>query len=113
MTETRICTLDEIADPGSRGFSLQTEQGAVDCMLIRRGASAFAYRNSCPHAGAPLDWSPGRFLDVRNELIQCALHGALFLIESGECIRGPCVGAHLEPIETTITDGNVYATIGN
>jgi len=28
-------------------------------------------------------------------LIQCATHGALFLIESGECIAGPCAGQSL------------------
>lgn len=111
MTGHPICQLDEIPDPGSRGFTLDTAEGAVDCMLVRRGDTAFAYRNSCPHTGAPLDWQPGRFLDADGELIQCALHGALFLIESGECIHGPCLGAHLESVPISNT-GSSIRTIG-
>ena len=32
-------------------------------------------------------------------LIQCARHGALFLIESGECVAGPCEGEALHAID--------------
>jgi nitrite reductase/ring-hydroxylating ferredoxin subunit len=31
-------------------------------------------------------------------MIQCATHGALFLIESGECVAGPCAGQSLQAL---------------
>ncbi len=60
----------------------------------------FVYRNRCPHRGVPLEWQPDRFLDPSASLIQCARHGALFLIESGECVAGPCEGETLRAIDS-------------
>jgi len=45
-----------------------------------------------------LGWQPDRFLDDSASLIQCATHGALFLIENGECIAGPCAGQSLTAV---------------
>ncbi|MCY1188410.1 hypothetical protein D9M73_295170 [compost metagenome] len=67
-------------------------------LATRRGGQVFLYRNRCPHRGVPLEWQPDRFLDASASLIQCATHGALFLIETGECIAGPCAGAALTPL---------------
>jgi nitrite reductase/ring-hydroxylating ferredoxin subunit len=64
-----------------------------------------AYRNRFPHTGAPQHWRPGQFLDLTGELIQCALHGALFLPETGECVHGPCLGAHLVPVRVILNEG--------
>jgi nitrite reductase/ring-hydroxylating ferredoxin subunit len=102
-----LCAIHDLEDPGSRGFSLDTPDGAFDLFVVRRGGRVYAYRNSCPHTGATLEWLPDRFLDADGELIQCALHGALFLIESGECVHGPCVSAFLEPLNVELRGGRV------
>jgi nitrite reductase/ring-hydroxylating ferredoxin subunit len=39
--------------------------------------------------------------------ILCAAHGAEFRIEDGYCLRGPCMGDRLEPIEVAVEDGSV------
>lgn len=67
--------------------------------VVRYQGQLYAYRNSCPHTGAPLNWVPNQFLNHQGDLIQCALHGALFEISDGRCIHGPCVGASLDKIE--------------
>ena len=105
MTARVLCRLDELGDPGSRGFAIETPEGTTECLLVRRGAAVYAYRNSCPHTGAPLDWLPGQFLDPAGELIQCTMHGALFLLDTGECVHGPCLGACLTPVPVTLEDG--------
>jgi nitrite reductase/ring-hydroxylating ferredoxin subunit len=105
-----LCRLDSLPDPGSRGFKLPTPQGPVECLLVRRGNRFFAYHNRCPHTGAPLDWVPGQFLDLKGELIQCALHGALFLPETGECVHGPCLGAHLVRVPVMVEDGGLLVS---
>ena len=103
-----ICALERLSDPGSYGFSLELGGEIVDGFVVRRDGECFAYRNSCPHTGAPLDWVEHQFLDLDGELIQCAVHDARFLIDTGECILGPCPGESLQPLSITIDDGNVY-----
>lgn len=103
-----ICPLQRLDDPGSYGFSVDCGGERVDGFVVRRGDKFFAYRNSCPHTGAPLDWVEHQFLDVEGALIQCAVHDARFLIESGECVSGPCPGASLESLPIGVRDDNVY-----
>ena len=56
-----------------------------------------AWMNICPHAGRRLDWAPGKFLLDHGRLV-CAAHGAMFELEHGECIAGPCRGQSLVPV---------------
>lgn len=74
----------------------------ADLFVVRRDAAVFAYENRCPHTGAPLDWAPHRFLDHEREFIQCAMHGALFEIETGRCVHGPCAGQRLKSVPVRI-----------
>ncbi|MEJ6655554.1 MAG: Rieske (2Fe-2S) protein [Pseudomonas sp.] len=99
-----LCRLDDIADPGSKGFLVQGRQ----LFAVRQGPQVFVYANRCPHRGIPLEWVPDQFLDSSGRLIQCASHGALFLPESGECVAGPCSGASLTPLACRIEDGQVW-----
>ena len=103
MTEHALCPLDDIADGGSAGFEIAGKL----VMAIRQGDTVFAYVNSCPHVGTPLDMWPGRFLTRDGEYILCATHGALFRIEDGHCVAGPCVGRGLTPIEARVANGVV------
>jgi nitrite reductase/ring-hydroxylating ferredoxin subunit len=77
-------------------FTLSRAGERVPCFVLRQGESLYGYVNSCPHTGVALNWQPGQFLDITGELIQCAMHGALFRIEDGVCLRGPCVGRSLQ-----------------
>ncbi len=94
--------MDDIPDPGSRGFRVHLMGEPRDIMVIRRGRNVYGYINSCPHTGVCLDWQPGQFLNMDNELIICAMHGAEFRIEDGYCVAGPCAGDHLQPIELKV-----------
>jgi nitrite reductase/ring-hydroxylating ferredoxin subunit len=71
----------------------------VDCFLVQHAGRYFAFENHCPHTGAPLNWQPGQFLDMENRHIQCSIHGALFLIDNGYCLWGPCQGQSLIPLQ--------------
>ena len=105
---TLICALDRLSDPGSYGFSVQHGGARVDGFIVRRANEFFAYRNSCPHTGSPLDWVDHQFLDIDGELIQCAVHDARFLIATGECISGPCPGASLEALAIRVQGDSIY-----
>lgn len=90
----RLCAPDELAEGQSRGFEIAGEK----LFAVRKDGQLYAYRNRCPHRGIPLEWLPDQFLDHSASLIQCATHGALFLIESGECVAGPCAGQSLQEL---------------
>jgi len=106
-----LCRADEIPEPGSRGFTPKLPDGPLEMFLVRKQGRIYAYVNSCPHTGATLEWLPDRFLDAEEELIQCGLHGALFRIETGECLRGPCVGSFLTAIPAVVREGQVFMRI--
>ena len=89
-----LCTSGDLAPNSSRGFDIDGHR----LLAVRRDGIAYFYLNRCPHRGIPLEWQPDRFLDDSASLIQCATHGALFLIESGECIAGPCAGQSLKAL---------------
>lgn len=88
---------------GAKGF----EVDGRSLFVVHRGESLYAYRNRCPHLGVELNWLPDQFLDRDGELIQCATHGALFAIDSGRCLAGPCAGKYLQQLPCAIVDGQI------
>ena len=107
----RICRLAELQPGQPRGFELPGAGADAGILLIRSGQHVFGYMNSCPHTGVNLDWTPGRFLDVTGSLLQCSMHGALFRIEDGYCIFGPCAGRSLRPVALRVRGGVVEVDI--
>ncbi|RME32579.1 MAG: Rieske (2Fe-2S) protein [Gammaproteobacteria bacterium] len=92
-----LCRLADLPE-GSRGL-LPDETGRYRLLVVRRGDGLYAYLNACPHTGAPLEWRAHDFLDHEGRHIQCGLHGALFRIEDGLCLAGPCRGQSLDKVE--------------
>lgn len=104
---TALCHVDEIRDGTARGFAVGAKKLGI--LVVRRGAGVYAYVNRCPHVGTPLDWSPDEFMDRDGRHLLCATHGALFEVDDGLCIAGPCQGDRLEPFPIAVRDGVVYA----
>jgi len=105
----RLCRIEDLADPGTRGFALRTARGVVDIFVVRHADTVLAFENHCPHTGSPLDWMPDQFLNLDRTLIQCATHAALFRIDDGFCVSGPCAGQALTPFPLALSDGWVLA----
>jgi len=108
--KNRLCRLDDIEDGGSQRFTAEVGGERKALLAVRRGADVYVYENSCPHVGAPLDFLPGRFLNAEGTLIQCANHGALFRIEDGHCVAGPCAGDGLKPVDISVEGEIVFIT---
>ena len=104
---TFLCRLEEIANPGGREFTFGKGPAPFEMFVVRKGGRAFGYFNVCPHAGSPLNWVPGQFLDPTQTVIQCATHGAQFDIADGACVGGPCPGTKLTPVPVTVIDGRI------
>ena len=101
MKPKALLNQDDLAENQSRGFTLANDEAIF---AVKKEGQIYLYKNSCPHLGIELEWIEHQFLDASNALIQCATHGAQFLIESGECVSGPCVGQHLKAIDFEIDE---------
>lgn len=102
-----LARLDELSEVASRGFTVDNAGEPMEGFLVRRGEAVYAYINSCPHTGAPLDWMPDQFLDRDGDFIQCAMHGALFEIDSGRCVHGPCVNRKLQRVSVELVGRDI------
>ncbi len=99
--------LAAIADGAARNFVLQMKAGRFHGFVVRRGDAVFGHVDLCPHARVPLAQQLDRYLTPEGALIQCSWHGALFQIEDGLCVGGPCVGQRLEPWPVAVVDGMI------
>jgi nitrite reductase/ring-hydroxylating ferredoxin subunit len=106
-----LCKTDDITDPGSKGFELTIGRSRQSIFVIHKNSEFRAYYNQCPHTGASLEWQEDRFLDLDGALIQCATHDALFEIDTGMCIAGPCVGKSLQPLPVFIKANEIHLAI--
>ncbi|MGI1672056.1 MAG: Rieske (2Fe-2S) protein [Neptuniibacter sp.] len=89
-----LCDVSDFQELQTKGFDIAGKR----LLLIKHREQFYLYENNCPHRSIPLEWQPDQFLDYEKTFIQCATHGALFKIETGECISGPCVADSLTPV---------------
>ena len=105
----RICHIDDVLPGASVGFRY-SPFGNDDIFLVNKSGKIYGYRNSCPHwPGATLPLRKDQYLDGASKYIVCHGHGALFEIDTGVCIHGPCLGSKLTALSVDVDkDGNVF-----
>ncbi len=102
----KICMIEDIPEREARAY--ETPNGDT-IFITQRDGMYYAYQNVCPHLQVELEFLENQFLDRDQEYIECSTHGALFLVETGECISGPCLGQSLEKVEISVhSDGGIY-----
>ena len=99
-----LCAVDELPETGCREFAVGEEK----VFAVQHSGILRVYLNRCPHAGTRLNWQPGKFLDYEKKYIQCKTHDALFEIDSGRCISGPCYGESLHLMPHRVEKGVLY-----
>ncbi|WP_454758239.1 Rieske (2Fe-2S) protein [Caulobacter segnis] len=104
---TVLCALDEVSSPGSKGFRWREGDAMFAGFVVRKDDLVVGYVDSCPHAGWPLAGFAGRYLTRENDLILCAGHAALFKIEDGACVAGPCPNEKLFSWPVEVRDGQI------
>ena len=107
VSDHRLGLLRDIPDGAGKAFPDPAGSG-TDIVVIRRGNEFFAYYNSCPHAGTPLDLMPDQFICRYSGHILCSTHGARFRIEDGLCLDGPCPGARLKAASVVVRQGILW-----
>ena len=103
---TVLCRLEDLPDPGAKGFEFREGDQLFAGFVVRTGERVQGYVDACPHAGWPLAMFD-RYLTREKDLILCSGHGALFRLEDGLCVAGPCAGQALRPWKVALSDGAV------
>jgi nitrite reductase/ring-hydroxylating ferredoxin subunit len=103
MPPAIVCHIDDIKEGESKGFTVNREA----LFAVKKNGQLFLYRNACPHLGVRLECLPDAFLDIDGEFIICSNHGALFEIDGGYCIAGPCSKQRLQRLDFELENGFV------
>ena len=103
----KLGPLDLIPDGAARNFVLEMKAGRFHGFVVRRGDAVHGYVDRCAHMALPLAQQLDQYLTPDGALIQCSWHGALYRVEDGVCIGGPCTGARLQPWPVTVTGGTI------
>lgn len=98
----KLCPLATLPDGAAREFEIEGEASAPSIFVVRQGDRIRGYVNRCPHRGTPLNWVPDHFLDREARHIVCATHGAVFRVDDGACLAGPCTGESLERVQLEV-----------
>ena len=102
----KLCEISDLDETQAYGADVDGVSYLV--VLSSEDSQPRAYKNACPHLGIQLEMMPNEFLDPAREYIVCANHGALFQINDGLCIAGPCMNQKLQQLTIKVTDGGVY-----
>jgi nitrite reductase/ring-hydroxylating ferredoxin subunit len=106
--EVLVGQFADLHDPDCREFKIGSGDWPFRGFVVRQGQNVYAYQNICMHAGHPLNYKPDSFLTRDGTRIICASHGALYEIDSGVCVAGPCPGKKLRAIAVEIRDGRIF-----
>ena len=100
MTKHLVCTKQTLMQQDTIEFTLpnQLDDQPTTAIILYHQDHIYGYINRCPHLNIPLNWQPDTFLNAEKTHLQCATHGALFLLATGECVSGPCFGDTLSPL---------------
>lgn len=117
MTKHLLCHIDDVTthasnsnyEVGSSAFQMPLPTGQIQSyMVIRKEGQVFVYLNACPHVAMNLDFRPGQLLTKDGAHIICSNHAALFRIEDGFCLSGPCAEKKLTAVSFTIENDAIF-----
>lgn len=103
----KLGALDDIADGAARNYVLQLRAGRFHGFVVRQGATVVGYVDRCPHMGLPLAQTLDAYLTPDGSAITCSWHAALFAIDDGRCLGGPCPGQSLTRWPVAVDDGAI------
>lgn len=102
----RLCPLSDLTENVARSF----RSPIGDVIVVVRDGQVYAYQNTCPHLGINLEFNPDEFMDSEHYYLICSNHGALFRVEDGHCVAGPCQGEALLAVAICVESGEILLT---
>ena len=108
-----ICAFESLERGQAMAFSLSRvmDDGATrpfSIFVVRTEKDqCVGYVNVCPHKGAWLNIGDGKFFSEDGRRLRCGRHKSEFDVETGVCVKGPCVDKIIEPVALVVMDGDV------
>ena len=105
LDRVRLCHASDVGEGQARGFAAAPDTRRK-VIVARRQGRLFGWLDACPHypGGTPMAWRSNAYLNGEGTHLACHSHGALFDLETGECVLGPCLGQGLTRVELTVTE---------
>jgi nitrite reductase/ring-hydroxylating ferredoxin subunit len=110
MPEVRVPGAIYLTEGKTQVFSLDGATHQRNGFVIRHEGELLAFLNECPHWSIDLDMGDEDFFDPKLGRIYCKNHGALFVLPSGECETGPCLGRSLTSYSVRVEGQDVIVT---
>lgn len=110
MQPVRLCHRKDVPNGAAYGF-MPGQSARRKIIVVNRDGRLDAYVNSCPHyrGGTPMAWRENAYLSGDGLHLACHAHGALFDIDTGDCVSGPCLGRKLTRVPLIEdADGNLH-----
>jgi len=107
MPRQRVKGAALLQEGKTQAFQLEGDKHGRNGFIIRYQGKLLAFLNECPHWSIDLDLGDEDFFDEEIERIYCKNHGALFVLPSGECETGPCLGRSLTQFSLDIDGDDV------
>jgi nitrite reductase/ring-hydroxylating ferredoxin subunit len=107
----KVCASDALARGEVRIVPIEDDEyGMPREVLVLRDLDGHlrGYLNVCKHLPIPLDSGAREFLDDGKRHLVCNTHGALYRIDDGVCIEGPCVDEVLDTMAVWEDAGVVW-----
>lgn len=108
MTLHFLCKQKNLTEDKAQGFTIEQKPENIELLLVRKEGQIYAYKNHCPHLGITLNWQENEFLSPDKTHIECTTHGALFNLDNGHCIIGPCTGQNLQSLKIELRDDDIF-----
>ncbi|BCH66639.1 hypothetical protein RvVAT039_38550 [Agrobacterium vitis] len=108
-----LCRQDAVGEGEAKGFG-PLEGFRRKIIVIRRDGKLHAWLDACPHysSGTPMAWKTDAYFNGEKTHLACNSHGALFDLETGECVLGPCLGQGLTRVDIAVgEEGEVFALV--
>jgi nitrite reductase/ring-hydroxylating ferredoxin subunit len=95
------CRRSELAQGQACVVALPTQANGLPqeaIVVVDQRGAVRAYINRCQHLPIPLDGGSRQFFTEDGRFLICGTHGALYRIDDGICVAGPCDGRALEAL---------------
>jgi nitrite reductase/ring-hydroxylating ferredoxin subunit len=99
---TVLGALDGIQEGEGKEFAFGEGKRAFRMLVVRRDREIWGYMNICPHFQLPVNHVSDDFMTADKSMILCKNHTAIFRVEDGFCVDGPCRGDSLIPVPVEV-----------
>lgn len=103
-----LCNLDELNHLETKAIYSNLYEKKIIVLLYKQ--KIYAWLDACPHytQATPMSWRKDQYLTEDRKFIKCFAHGALFDFQTGDCVKGPCIGQKLTSVKVVIESNELY-----